>query len=145
MDISDILSLLAIIISIASVFYQWRNDVKLNTINLEAEYFKEIYEKHLLYDLPSARKYLYFHGNKLEGYEKLMDELNTIRNDSLYFLYSDNRFYDELKFVLQELEDYLGNCANQELSIPNQEVVMEGIQEKMETIYDTIIQKYHGK
>lgn len=145
MDTSDVLSVIAIVIAILSAVYQWRNDMKLNTINLEAEYFKKIYEEHLLYKLPQARKYIFFQGNRLKDYEKLMDELNEIRNASLYFLYSDKKFYDELKLVLQDLEDYLGNCGNQEITDGNQEIVLKEIQEKIQEIYSTIIRKYHGK
>lgn len=145
MEITDVLAIVAIIISIFSVYYQWRNDLKLNSVNLEAEYFQKIYEKHLLYELPQARKYIFFQNNRLKDYDKLMDELNAIRNDSLYFLYSDKQFYEELKFALQDLEDFLGNCGNKEFTTENQQVILDEIQVKIEEIYNIIIKRYHGK
>lgn len=145
MDISDIIAIIAIVVSITSVLYQWKKDLKLNAVNLEAEYFQKIYERHLLSELPKARKYIFFSNNKLKDYDKLMDELNAIRNDSLYFMYSDKKYYENLKNALQELEDYLGNCGNKEFSKENQDVIFNDIQEKIEEIYNIIISKYHGK
>ncbi len=145
MELSDFLAALAIIISIGCAIWQWQHDLRINAVNLEAEYFHKIYEQHLLYEIPNARKYVFFRNNRLQGYEVLINELNGIRNDSLYFLYSDKNFYEKLKSVLWELEVYLGTCANQELTGSNQELVMSEIQEKIENIYDTIIRKYHGR
>ncbi len=70
---SDILSLIAIIVSLGSAAYQWYLDSHMNQVNLESEYFKSLYSKHLLYDLPIARKYIRFDQNKLVDIDLLID------------------------------------------------------------------------
>ena len=144
-ELSDAISFFAILVSVGTVIYQMINDRKLNAINLEAEYFKEIYGKYLLYEIPNARKRLQFINKTLSGQKNLMGILNEIRHDSIYFLYTDKKFYENIKFLTQDLEDYLANCANISFSLENQEVVFNEIQEKLENIYDTLIKKYHGR
>ena len=83
MDTSDVLALIAIVVSIGSAFFQWYMDSHINKVNLEADYFKELYSKHLLYELPRARGYIRFDNNKLVDFDKLLDELSEIRQNSL--------------------------------------------------------------
>lgn len=92
-DTSDILAAIAIIVSLGSAAYQWYLDSHMNRVNLEADYFKELYMEHLLYDLPKARKYIRITNKKLVDFDKMIDELRTIRQNSLYFLYADKNFY----------------------------------------------------
>ena len=132
-ELSDAIAFLAILVSFGTVIYQMINDRKLNAINLEAEYFKEIYSKYLLYEIPNKRKKIKFTNNRLDGQKELMQVLNKIRQDSIYFLYSDKRFFENIKIATQDLEDYLANCANTTFSLENQKVVFDEIQEKLES------------
>lgn len=56
-DTSDVLSAIAIIVSLGSAAYQWYLDTRMNKINLEADYFKTLYSEHLLYKIPKATVY----------------------------------------------------------------------------------------
>lgn len=143
---SDILAALAILISIITAMKQWRNDIKMNRINLEAEYFKQIYSEHLLKKLPKARGYVQFKSNGVLLVDDMTDELNMIRQDSIYFFYADNKFYEKLKSGLGELEDYLVACSNQIISDTSiQKTVMQEIEDKLNIIYDILTRKYYGK
>ncbi len=142
---SDILSLIAIIVSLGSAAYQWYLDSHMNQVNLESEYFKSLYSKHLLYDLPIARKYIRFDQNKLVDIDLLIDELNSIRNDSLFFKYADIDFYTDAKIVLQQLEDYLIDSSQRVLTDEEQKTVLEQIEIKLKSVYRTFGNKYIGK
>ena len=53
---SDFLSIVAIIISIVVAIVEYIKEVRLSRINLESEYYKDIYKNHLVYEIPTARK-----------------------------------------------------------------------------------------
>lgn len=44
---------------------------------------------------------------EITGTEELIEELQRIRKDSLYFSYADKDFYENLKKKLWQMEDYL--------------------------------------
>ncbi len=141
---SDILSLIAIIVSLVSAAYQWNLDIHMNKVNLEADSFKILFSKHLLYDLPIARTYLRFDNDRLVDTDLLLDEINLIRQDALYFMYSDKDFYTDIKIKLQDFEDYLINTENESLNQDKQEEVFKEISNKLEMIYKTFNDKYIG-
>ena len=147
MEISDYIAIIAILVSIATAIKQWHHDIHMNRMNLEADYFKELYSEHLLHELPKVRKYLYFRDGKLSDVDPLVNELNRIRQDSLYFYYMDNAFYLKLKKSLSDLEDYLCTCSEQEIdNYTNQTVVMDEIQNKLTKSYrrNIMVSKYVG-
>ena len=142
---SDVLSAIAIIVSICSAGYQWYLDSHMNRVNLEAEYFRELYMESLLYCLPESRKYIRFHEKKLVDIDKMLKELNAIRQKSLYFLYSDPDFYNCVKSTTQDLEDYLIQTSQKIIESEDEKDVLQTIQNKIETIYKTLNRKYIGK
>ena len=87
---------------------------KLNNKNLRSRYFEKIFDKYLIKQIPNARKYIRYNSvtNKLDDIGKMMDTLTNLKNDSLYFRYSDKNFYKELTFLITKLEDFLSECSN---------------------------------
>lgn len=121
-------------------------DSKMNQINLESEYFKDIYKDHLVYKIPTARKYIKFSmDNELEGTDKLIEELQQIRQESLYFQYNNAQFYDKLKGVLQNLEDYLVNNAGKKFVGEEQTQVYNYIKNAIDEIYKIISDGFLGR
>ena len=146
MEMSDILALIAIILSIGTALYQWKRESHFNKVNLEAEYFRDLYKEHLLTSLPKKRLLLHFEDGILCDMDDFLNELNSIRQNSLYFYYVDTKFYMELKSILQNLEDYLIECGNQVIiDKENQDAVFQEIQEKLKDLYDLLMKKYYGK
>lgn len=106
--IALLLSLAAIVVSIVVALSEHDLNLKINRINLAATYFDEIYKEHLVYKIPKARRYLRFGlNNKPKDTQYLIDELNDIRKESLYFCYVNPKFYNGLVDKLRKLEDYL--------------------------------------
>ena len=142
---SDILAGIAIIVSIASAAYQWYLDSHMNKVNLEADDFRTLYSKHLLYELPKAWMYIRFKNGKLVDIENTLIELNAIRKDSLYFLYADKDFYTDIKIELQNLENFLIETAEEKLeSQEEQQNVLNQIHSRLEMIYKIFNSKYIG-
>lgn len=81
----------------------------------------------------------------LKDSQPLIDELNEIRRDSLYFLYNNKSFYSKLKKKLQKLEDYLIKSEAALLVGEEQTAFLDSIQEQLNGIYEVISQAYCGE
>lgn len=140
-----ILSIISIISSLVIAIYEIVENRKINKISLESEYFDSLFKDFLLKKIPSTRIKIQFNSEgKLIDTEEFVSVLNEIRKDSLYFIYTDKDFYNELKYSLQDLENYILNEENNELIGEDQTTFFNNVQEKITTIYDIMISKYSG-
>lgn len=111
---SFILSILAGIFSIISLIFTYKQSNKHNSLNLESRYFEKIFDTYLITKIPQSRKYIrYDHTtNKLVDINKMIDVLGYMKNDSLYFKYSNPDFYKDLVDLILNLEDFICECSN---------------------------------
>lgn len=146
MNISLILSILAIILSITVAVVEYVRDYNINKVNLESEYYKELFKDYLLYDLPKARKYIRFNSaDKLVDTDNMINELQNLLQDSLYFQYSNQQFYQELKKIVQQFEDYLVQQSGEIFDAQEKQDVYKKIQDYIVQIYEHISKGYIGK
>lgn len=144
--LANILAVIAIVISVMVAVTEYIKDIKINRLNLESEYFKDIYKKHLIYEMPTARGYIKFDGdNKLIGVDKMINELQLLRQDSLYFQYNNLDFYNNLKDKIQNLEDYLVSNAGKQFIGEEQTQLYNRLQNSINGIYCVISDGYLGK
>ena len=142
---SIVLSVVEIIISLAVAFIEYRRDYSISRMALEAEFFKEIYKKHLICLIPDARKYIWFNQEGiLSDVDNLIDELKKLKQDSLYFYYNDTKYYKKLKQLCQELEEFLEENAGKIFLAEEQGEVVNRIHKKIRKIYKHISEGYLG-
>ncbi|MGX7202408.1 hypothetical protein BCR22_07460 [Enterococcus plantarum] len=144
MKIESWLSIIAVIVSVVSLFWQNYKENKHHKANLESEYFKEIYLDYLVNEIPKARKPIVFSNGKIIGTDQMIEVLNNIRQDSLFFKFEDNKYYDQIYSKLQSLENkYVEssdvNMTNDEFSKFHSET-----DSSMTEIYRIITNKYIG-
>ncbi len=141
--IAIILSFASLLVSIGVVTYELHGTKKINDINLVANIMNQIYMKYLITEIPEARRLIDFPGNKLCGTQRLQDVLVHLKNDSLFFKYSDNKFFDKLKNLCQDLEDYIvKNDGKKYDSLEEKNAVFTYIEEKLSDLYNLIENKY---
>jgi hypothetical protein len=141
-----IISIVAVIISIAVGYIQHKREYNINQTNLEAVYFNDIYKEYLIKRIPIARRYIRFDKNGvLKDTNKIIKELNNIRQDSIYYLYNDEKFYNELKKKCQDLEDYLVRNSTNYLLGEEQTEFHNKLQNELKAIYRIINDKFLGK
>lgn len=147
-----VLSIIAIIVSIISIavsaicaFITHSQNKKLNRINIKAKYFSQVFDEYLICKIPQARKYLRFNENKLVDTQELSDVLGELLNSSLYFRYDNNKFYKNIKGLIQEIDDYIMECGNHSYEQEEQAEVYSTLQEKLESLYKFINDNYVGK
>ena len=86
-------SIISIIISCVVAFVGFRKDERLSRINIEVDFFREIYKQHLIYTIPIARTKMYIGPDeKIHDADELIKELNKIRKDSLFFKFKNKIF-----------------------------------------------------
>lgn len=138
------LSILAIIISIGSLFFEYFWNQKINRTNLEADFFKNIYGEYLMKEIPEARQFFHYNNHELSGTDDLIEVLNKIRQSSLFYKYKDKDYYNVLCNKLQDLEDKLVKKTGK-ISDDDYADFIQEVNNDIETIYDIIMKKYIGK
>ena len=103
---SDILSIIAIFISIGVPVFEYFYNKKINDINIDAHYFDAVYEEYLLRKIPDFRIKIERKDNgEMVGIDGFISLLRDMRKRSLYFKFAKEDFYDEIHSLLQNLED----------------------------------------
>lgn len=110
-----VLSIIAIVISIITIFIEFCGNQRVNRINLEANFYEKIYNEFLIDKIPNARNAIVYNNNKVSGADELIDVLNDMRRKSLFFKYKEEKFYNTLCKKLQDLENELVKKSDLEL------------------------------
>lgn len=119
MDASDIIAIIALIISAMVALYDIFVAKRANRTNLNSYYFNEIYREHLIHKIPDSRKYITIDKDgKLIGYDKIVQEMKAIQVDSLYYKYIDKTYHEKFVSQAQKIEDFVitstAKCYNEE-------------------------------
>jgi len=147
MDVAAfVISLLALVLSIIVAIVEAYRDAKNTKISIEFEFYKEIYKEYLVCKIPQARGLMWFDANsQLQDSQALIDELNSMRRDSLYFMYNNKNFYKTLKGNLQELEDYIVKSEGKTMDAQDRAEFETRVQNGLDSVYTTISKGYFGK
>lgn len=148
MDVAAfIISLLALGVSIIVAFVEAKREYNISKISLEFEFYKEIFENHLIKLIPQARNCLHINRTTmtLSGVDGFISELNQLRKDILYFKYSNPKFYSSLKRSIQDLEDFVIDSSATTFDTETKKDFFQEMQSKIEEIYNTISKAYLGK
>lgn len=139
LTLEGIIACIALVISVITLFVEIIQNSKNTKINSESEIFNQIFYEHLLKKIPEARQKIIYSNSRIVGTEDLIKELNTLRQDALYFKYKDKKFYKLLKQSLQSLEDKL---VSQELKEEEDYAELYNeISKDLESIYSLIMSK----
>ncbi|MBA3926898.1 hypothetical protein [Listeria rustica] len=111
-NIDNALSILAIIISAGVLIVQIVIEKKVNKKNLEFNLFNDIYKEYLIKKIPEAKSFLTFSESRVTGTDTLVQVLNDLRQDSIFYKNTDEKFYLKLIKNVQEFEDDLVKTMN---------------------------------
>jgi len=113
MDLASlIISIAAFLVSIIAIIVTFCQNKSITTLNLQSRYFEKIFDKYLIEKIPKARTYIQYINNRLVDADKLIDVLDNVKSDSLYFKYNNNKFYESLKSNIDDLGKFLSECSN---------------------------------
>lgn len=110
----DPVAIAALIVSILSAFFSLiigiitlQQNKKINTTNLEAKHFEEIFTKYIVKKIPDAVEEIEFVNNRLCYYQNLVDIVLEMICDCKYYAYAKHDFYQGLRDKCIALEDKL--------------------------------------
>ena len=143
--VSAVIAFCSMLISVVLFKLSYNQAKKINEISLQSNYYEKIFDEHLIKDIPNARKYIRFQNDRLVDTEKLVNELTELRIDALYFKYTSKAFYDQLKKMTQNIEDYLMESGNKRFEPEEQAEVYQEIHRRISELYDIISKAYIGR
>lgn len=110
-NVSDVIAFGALMISVISVIFSYgaiRIQRKLNTTNLQAIFYEEIFKKYLVEKIPEAIRRLDYRNGRLDNnYKQINMTLLQMMDECAYFAYANDEFYNELRRKCEELDEKL--------------------------------------
>lgn len=145
LNLEMVLSLIAIIISLVAIAFEFFGNQRINRVNLRSIYYEKIYNDFLVTKIPEARNKLIYNNNNVSNTDELIDVLNDMRRKSLFFKYQDEKFYKRICSMLQNLEDKLVTNGEKTLDSDEYCKFTNEVKESIEKIYKAIFDRYTGK
>lgn len=145
LNIELVLSIVAIIISLAAIAFEFFGNQRINRVNLRSTYYVEIYNNFLVTKIPEARNKLIYNNNRISNTDELIDVLNDMRRKSLFFKYQDEKFYKKICDLLQSLEDKLVTDGDESLDSDEYCSFTKEVKESIDKIYKMIFDRYTGR
>lgn len=147
MRLSDTLSVIAIIISIMTVFFEFYYTTHNNKSSLMSIYYSETYKKYLTSLVPDARMAISYNKQTkvLSGTDMLEEVILDIRKDSLYFKYQNKRFYNKLMEKLDLIDDLLVLNGQTRLAWNSYKEFETKLDDIIAKMYELINDNYTGK
>ena len=142
--VSIVLAAIAIVVSICTAIATYRQGKKGQRISLEAEYFREVFKDYLLNKLPNAWRRVSFACGKIIDDDDLQTCLNSIIKDALYFKFSKESFFIELKEMIESIEDELVNAHNCRHNDREEDEFKKRISRMLHELYHYINKQYYG-
>lgn len=102
-----ILSIVALIISLAVAVFEYKWNWGINTYNENRDFINNVFGTIMFNELPEARELITIKEGKFEDIDKIESVLRKIRNRGLCFKRINKSFYEELVKKVQDIEDYL--------------------------------------
>lgn len=141
-----VVSIISIVVSVGTIFYDKMVDKKINEINMNSIYFNELFMEILSKKLPQCRRRIIFdNSGQLTGTDELIDVLREFRVNSQFFRYTDPIFFKSLINALQKLEDDVLTFENEKHIGKEQTKINRKISEDVSKIYKLTFNKLsHG-
>ena len=141
---SDIISLIALIVSIVFAVMSIGRTRKEQYKQFEADYFTKVFHEYLMEVFPDSLNRLFVQNSDDEEIkQRLIDDIVRFNKALQYFYYADKKFYDELKDSLQDAENYLTTSMNKPAKNASDKIdFQEGIKKRMEKIYTLVSKRY---
>lgn len=142
MKISDIISIIAIMVSFAGVIFQFIMENVRRKKEQKVVLYKESFKTIFFDDIPLARQKIIYNGEKLTGLSDLRECMAKIRLKSYLYKYIDEKFQKDVFSQSQQLEDFLINIEDTALSNEKYLEKYRELEAKLQKLYDTVIPKF---
>lgn len=142
-SLADILAIIAIVISVITAIVTYVKDKRAARKDHELLLFGDLYKDYMVAKFPITRSKLHVSvDGKLTGTEELIECLNGMRKDFLYYKYANNEFFEKIRTDLQHLEDYLIKSEEESLVDEKLKTFENTVEEELLRIYADITEHF---
>ena len=114
-----IVSMVSLVVTIGVTIVTIIIQKKINTMNLEANYYDYIFKKFILEEIPQKFSVLKFDANKQlnKNYKELNKTMMNMVRKARYFRFSNPNFYKKLSDMTMELDEKLVTLSGKKIDI----------------------------
>ncbi|CYU37440.1 hypothetical protein HO929_08750 [Streptococcus suis] len=147
MIISDWIAVIALIVSIASIFTSFVIENKRLKRESDAKFFQDIYFGYMKVQIPIAESNISFDSssNKLNGIKGIQKVLIALRKKSSPYRFLDKNFYDKFIKVLENVEDFYIDSLNKVQDSYRYENFQNESRNKISELYSILNKKFTNK
>lgn len=141
----EVIALIVSCISLGISIYTLYQNHKINCTNLQSGYYKKIFEKYLLEEIPIAVRYIEFnHEGKLnKDYKELNKVLLGMLDDCTYFAYANNPFYEKIRCFIINIDENLVEVSSKIVTnSSDQALIIFNIHQDIQSLFKLINKSY---
>ncbi|MCH5209813.1 MAG: hypothetical protein J1F01_02510 [Oscillospiraceae bacterium] len=150
---TNVLALIAVAISffalIVNAFFSYKSYKQvttINTLNMEAEYYQQIFDDYIINHIPKARQQLSFDTtSKLTQYSVTLfhNHLTDLLDNIHFFRFRNVGFYKDLHAAITDLDDYLVNNGNISMNTrERRNLFFDEVDKRINRLYSSIFNSY---
>ena len=147
MDVAAlVISIISLVATILIAIVEVIQAKSLNDTSIEAEYFDFLYKEIMLKKIPMGRIKMTFNKeNRLIGTTEFLEAIKELRKNTVYYQYTDSKFFKELKTILVEIEDYIILSENKIHLGEEQTEFFSEIHNKLSKMYNILLKKQKSR
>lgn len=140
----DPIAVLALIISILSIYFSFKNNKYSAKLSLENEFIESTFKKYLFDSIPKTRKKIFFDKQtfRLNGFDDFTNVLDEMKSDLEYFQYRNINYYKKVKEKIYEIDDFIINASSKKVSSREETDFYCQLDCKIENLYSIILNGY---
>ncbi len=117
--------------------------LKINRTNLISNFYNNIFLESLTVKIPQAHsKMVFSNANVLIDADDLLDELDEMLVNCLYFKYTNRKLYLSLISKIHAIQNHIADCSNNTKDARQQKAELTFIDENISAIYKEINKAY---
>lgn len=108
MTCSDVIAIIALVVSILALVYQVRS----NKNALERDLYSNAFREYLMVRIPEGRNHLHLTNGRVSS-KTLQKCLSSLLKDALYFKFKNSVFYETLQSIILDIDDLVVSINNE--------------------------------
>ncbi len=143
MKSSDIIAIIAIVVSFSGVVFQIVLEALRRKHEAKTVLYKEAYKTTFLDDIPCAMMKIKYINDIWTGSDAMIDCLSSIRKRSYFFNYVDEKFGENVKEKCQEIEDFLSDIDETKMTNEKYRKAYGELETKIQNLYDLVTKRFY--
>lgn len=141
MTLSDVIAIIAIIVSVGSLVAQLIIEYNRNQKNRIRELYNQAYKGMLMKDLPASVLSIVWTKGGIKGTEEFREVCVRLRQQSYFFMFYDEVFYQKVISKIMNIEDFVLVFDNNSYEKDTFNVRMTKLKTMIKELYEFIMDR----